>query len=158
MWRNTPWTTEEKSLLVEYYQQNHSTRDCAKKFGMSTTTVIKYMREVGLARTKSESCNVRDANRGKGSRWNGGRSSKYKPGYMSIYTGVKDGVSQYRTEHLLIAERVLGRKLKKGEVVHHINGDKLDNRNCNLLICSNPYHGYLHQEMSRRYQQEHFKN
>ncbi len=63
-----------------------------------------------------------------------------------------------RTEHILIAERAIGRRLKKGEVVHHINGVKTDNRNSNFIICSNSYHKWLHNEMSRRYQKEHFND
>ena len=36
--------------------------------------------------------------------------------------------------HRHVAERKLGRKLLKGETVHHINRDKSDNRRKNLCV------------------------
>lgn len=74
-----------------------------------------------------------------------------KKGYMCRR---EDGKLVY--QHRQIAEKVIGRKLKRHEVVHHINGDRIDNRNCNLLICTQPYHVWLHWKMSELYAKEHF--
>ena len=52
--------------------------------------------------------------------------------------------------HREIAEKVLNRKLTSNEIVHHINKDITDNRNCNLLICTRGYHTWLHGAMRRQ--------
>lgn len=49
-----------------------------------------------------------------------------------------------RSEHRVVMEQHLGRKLAPYEYVHHINGDKLDNRIENLEVVSAATHGLRH--------------
>ena len=44
--------------------------------------------------------------------------------------------------HRWVVENHLGRKLKKGEVVHHLNGNKLDNDFSNLMVFESQYEHY----------------
>lgn len=47
--------------------------------------------------------------------------------------------------HVAIAAKALGKPLPQGAVVHHVNDDKRDNRNTNLVICQDDvYHRLLH--------------
>lgn len=46
--------------------------------------------------------------------------------------------------HQYIAEKILGRKLKSSEIVHHKNGNKLDNRRSNLSIIDLQKHARNH--------------
>lgn len=50
-------------------------------------------------------------------------------------------------EQVIIAEKALGRYLKDGELAHHLNENKQDNRNENLLVCDTSYHTWLHMRM-----------
>lgn len=45
-------------------------------------------------------------------------------------------------EHRLVAERKLGRVLPSWVTVHHISGDKRDNSDLNLFICTRKEHDY----------------
>jgi len=46
--------------------------------------------------------------------------------------------------HRWIKEKELGRRLEKGEIIHHINGNKLDNRPENLQILTAKEHYKKH--------------
>ncbi len=55
-----------------------------------------------------------------------------------------------RHEHRIVAEEILGRALKKGEVVHHIDGNKRNNSPENLMIFRNQKeHAKWHAEHDR---------
>lgn len=51
---------------------------------------------------------------------------------------------KHKRIHRIVAEEKLGRKLKKNEEVHHLNGDKYDNRPENLEILDRRSHHYIH--------------
>jgi len=78
--------------------------------------------------------------------WNGGKTVCGE--YIWIYNPKHPrAVSRkYVQEHILIAEKALGKYLPDGAVVHHINEIGTDNRSGNLIICEdNTYHLILHQ-------------
>jgi hypothetical protein len=80
-------------------------------------------------------------------RWKGGRKISSQ-GYVLIYAPVHPKADAgYVREHVLVAERSLGRYLPDGAVVHHANEDRTDNRPENLVICDRAYHMLIHQRM-----------
>lgn len=74
--------------------------------------------------------------------WKGGKFTR-DDGYIMIY--YPRGTSIYMLEHRYLMEKKLGRRLRKKEIVHHINGIKSDNRLKNLEIINNQsMHARLH--------------
>ena len=81
--------------------------------------------------------------------WKGGRVRQGK--YWAVRaTGDLSGHTRrtkngYVWEHLLIAEKALGRPLRKPECVHHVDGNPLNNDPKNLVIFpDSAYHNAIH--------------
>jgi hypothetical protein len=68
--------------------------------------------------------------------WNGGRYVEPGKGYVLVrdpshHRARKNG---YVLEHIVVAEEILGRRLKLGEEIHHSNHIRADNRPENLKV------------------------
>ena len=72
-------------------------------------------------------------------RWSGGRSVNHQ-GYIRILLPTGKRV----LEHRYVMEQHLGRALRSGEIVHHINKDRQDNRLENLSLLTESAHMTLH--------------
>lgn len=85
--------------------------------------------------------------------WRGGRSIASN-GYVLIRVGTDHHLSDvrgYAYEHRLVAEKAIRRKLKPGELVHHKNGDRQDNRRKNLeVVASQAEHLLRHRKADSR--------
>lgn len=54
------------------------------------------------------------------------------------YVKVRVAPNRWELEHRVVMERTLGRALRPGEVVHHKNHVRDDNRPENLEVCASP--------------------
>ena len=157
-----------KSFLNrEYYRNKKSVLAIAKELNMSPTTIYYQMNKfgfkcrdrasykIGIKLSKKHKEKLRNAKIGlygeKSNRWEGGL--KLVSGYIHIRVNGK-----YIKRSRIVMEYIIGRKLKKGEVVHHkgINHpisskeNKLDDTEENLQLCnSGSEHRKIHCELNK---------
>ena len=133
-------------------------KSCNKEFGA-------YPSKIALGRGKycSRVCSMPETNKilemnGKETRFQKGQEAHNKVGFM--YSIARKGGKAYKLifkpehpfatmkgyvrEHRLVMEESLGRFLEKDEMVHHINGDTLDNKVDNLQVMSGAEHRRFH--------------
>lgn len=75
-----------------------------------------------------------------------GKRVKMANGYIVTRTGKR----KRSLEHRVVVEKFYRIKLKKGEVVHHINGIVDDNRIENLCIMKQGHHNKLHRYLKEK--------
>ena len=146
------WTKAEIDRLIEIYPYlKNEVIAIVMKRGINSiqhkANRLKLSKDKEISRFIRSECELGEKN----SSWKGGR--KISPqGYVLI---MKKGYESsdcmgYIFEHRYIAEQVMGRYLNKNEVVHHINGDKKDNKIENLKVMTNGEHTILHHAGAKR--------
>lgn len=125
------WCGED---CFRHARQNKPARFCGKK---CAATWMHHETDHPFAQYGEDSLN-----------WKGGR--RVHKGYIDIYAPdhpsnvgkAKHGSNMYVKEHRLVMEQHLGRILEPYEHVHHVNGEKTDNRITNLELWVNGHpHG-----------------
>lgn len=90
--------------------------------------------------------------REKNPNWKGGRSVASN-GYVLIKVGFDHHLADvrgYAYEHRLVAEKKLGRRLRPGEIPHHIDGVKTNNAPENIeVVASHAHHRAQHRTRDR---------
>ncbi len=139
-----------------YWVDKLSATEIGIKLNCSRATIGLYLRYFNIPRrTMSQSIQlaydkgILNKKGSKSSNWKGGRSI-VKRGYVAIYVAPSDPlhimcrkVRNSVDEHRLVMARHFGRPLLSHELVHHINGNKGDNRIENLELRSASEHNQI---------------
>lgn len=115
---------------------------CGKEFSARVHAKRKYCSHPCYAEASSKT-----RRREKAVGWKSGVSMT-GTGYRLILVGKGEPMANnngYVPEHRLVMAQKLGRALERSEHVHHINGDRLDNRPENLELLSRGEHTRKHQ-------------
>lgn len=122
----------------------------------------KYCGATGYSNRKSQQfCNlscstsynnlIKDQTTTNNPNWRGGRYINPK-GYVVCHVSFPHPLADKQgriLEHRLVVDIFSEKPLEKDEVVHHINGDKTDNRLENLMVMSKAEHDKLHREQKK---------
>ena len=150
-----PTETELRNL---YWRKKLSIRDIGKIYNAEYGKARHWLFKLNIPRRGHPESALLAMKKHRGenhSNWKGGKI-KSTSGYVIIYSPNhphKD-MRGYVKRCILIVEKALGRylNLEKKEIVHHINGIKDDDRNENLLVCDNSYHGFIEMRIRIRRQ------
>lgn len=146
------WTQEEVNILKDNY--NKAINDELIKLlpGKSAIAIYKKAYSIGLRKTKEAEHANRSASRrmDKNSNWKGGMC-KTKAGYKQILVPGHPRADKhgYVMEHIVVWENATGIQVPINCCIHHLNGDKMDNRIQNLCLMERGAHTIFHHSGSK---------
>ena len=126
----------KSNLIILYVEQKLSLRQIAKILGKDHQFVSRKLREIGIEVDDRISALQSERN----PCWKNGIT--VSNGYVQVSS--KKYSNRLKKEHQIVMENYIGRELKKGEVVHHIDGDKTNNNINNLALMDITAHARLH--------------
>jgi transposase-like protein len=127
------FTPEQVADMAQRWQSGESQATIAAAYHTGQTVVSRVLRDVQL------DVHPRTARGEKHGNWNGGRFLMGS-GYVYVQLPPDSPFAAMRlstgyvAEHRLVMAEALGRPLMEYETVHHINGDRADNRLENLQL------------------------
>lgn len=145
---------------VTMYENGESVNSIAKRFNMDSSSVCNSFKKAGVKMRGMQEANILAVKKGRReysklsdhASWKGG-TTKHDAGYVrrkSPGHHRAEKHTSYVFDHILVAEKKIGRKLKRDECVHHINGIKDDNRQENIEVMTKSEHMSFHMRERRK--------
>lgn len=137
----------KKHLIYLYEEQNISLNKIAESLQVNHNALRRYFKKYNIPFKETSYAKSISSKGEKSKNWNGGKT--IGNGYVLIKMPDHPNANSrgYIYEHRHIMEQHIGRYMTHDEVVHHINGNKTDNRLENLLLLTNSEHVALHAKL-----------